>query len=296
MRVGAIIVTFNPEIFRLSQLICTLRQQAVEIIIIDNNSENKEELDSIEHIYLECLSQNMGIAAAQNVGINKVINLDVDYVVFFDQDSIIDSQFINHILGDYFLVKNTIDTKISMIGPRLLNIQDQQYYRMYRLTRWGFKRLIIVSDLDHPVRVDSLISSGSFLSLGTLKKIGEMKSRYFIDYVDIEWGFRHLLQGFHLYVSNRVVMSHQIGEEKISILFGKKIIIHSPFRRYYRVRNSFYLLKESHIPKIYALSEVFSGLIYQLCIIIFYKKQKKEQIKALFHAIRDGLRSFFEHI
>ncbi|MCG2573866.1 glycosyltransferase family 2 protein [Acinetobacter sp. ME22] len=295
MKICAIIVTFDPEISSLIRLIGVLKQQSAEIVVIDNNSKNKIQLESIPHIYLECLSQNVGIAAAQNIGINKILALAADYVVFFDQDSQIDSYFIPQILHDYLWVQQNQDAQISMIGPRLFNMKNQQYYKIYRLSSWGFKKAIPVSDLKHPIRVDSLISSGSFLSVDTLKKIGEMKSHYFIDYVDIEWSFRHLSQGFHLYVSHTVVMNHQIGEENIALPFGKKIIIHPAFRRYYRVRNSFYLLKESYIPKIYALNEIMSGLIYQLCIIWYCKKQKKQQIDALFRAVKDGLSSFFKH-
>ncbi|MHA3103364.1 glycosyltransferase family 2 protein [Acinetobacter sp. ANC 3791] len=295
VKVGAIIVTFNPKIFPLSKLIHTLKQQAVEIIIIDNNSENRAELDAIKHIYLECLSQNMGIATAQNIGIKKVIALDVEYVVFFDQDSEVDSNFIENIMKSYIQVKNTIDPMISMIGPKLLNIKENYYYKMYKLNNFGFKEKIDISNIILPQRVDCLISSGSFLSLDRLKEVGEMKDSYFIDYVDIEWSFRHLSQGYHLYVAHNVTMKHQIGEGNISLPFGKRIMIHPPSRRYYRVRNSFFLLKESYIPKIYALNEIVGGLIYQLCIIGYCKKQKKEQINALFRAVRDGLRFFFKH-
>lgn len=292
MKVGAIIVTFNPKIISLSKLIDTLKQQAVEIIIIDNNSENREELDAIQHIYLEYLPQNMGIATAQNVGIKRVIALDVDYVVFFDQDSEVDSNFIENIMRSYMQVKNTIDPMISMIGPKLLNIKENYYYKMYKLNNFGFKKNIDISNIIIPQRVDCLISSGSFLSLDRLKKVGEMKDSYFIDYVDIEWSFRHLSQGYHLYVAHNVTMKHQIGDETISVLFGKRITIHSAIRRYYRLRNSFFLLKEKHVPKTYAINEIFYGLIYQFLIIIFYNKNRMDQIKSFLKAVKDVLKSF----
>lgn len=60
----------------------------------------------------------------------------------------------------------------------------------------------------------------------------------FIDYVDTEWCFRALSKGYKLYMSEKAVMRHSVGDDTINLL-NFKIPVHSGYRRYYRVRNLF---------------------------------------------------------
>jgi rhamnosyltransferase len=66
-----------------------------------------------------------------------------------------------------------------------------------------------------------------------------MRENYFIDYVDTEWCIRAEAMGYKNYVSSKAVMKHAIGDNILKFKYFN-VPVHSPFRRYYRVRNAFY--------------------------------------------------------
>ncbi|MCP6473409.1 glycosyltransferase, partial [Klebsiella pneumoniae] len=80
MKSAAIIVTYNPEIKTLKSLVELLGKQVNQIIIIDNNSNNYNELVFLEskcHVIYN--DTNLGLATAQNMGIKLAIE-DADYL------------------------------------------------------------------------------------------------------------------------------------------------------------------------------------------------------------------------
>ncbi|WP_244505189.1 glycosyltransferase, partial [Escherichia coli] len=68
-KVLAIIVTYNPEIIRLTECINSLAPQVERIILVDNGSNNSDLIKniSINNLEIILLSENKGIAFAQNV-------------------------------------------------------------------------------------------------------------------------------------------------------------------------------------------------------------------------------------
>ncbi|VCV76177.1 hypothetical protein BANRA_01835 [Escherichia coli] len=72
-KVLAIIVTYNPEIIRLTECINSLAPQVERIILVDNGSNNSDLIKniSINNLEIILLSENKGIAFAQNHGVKK---------------------------------------------------------------------------------------------------------------------------------------------------------------------------------------------------------------------------------
>lgn len=72
--IGAVIVTFNPEIDRIRENINAIVNQVSCVLIVDNASKNitdiMELIDGIDSVKLITLKDNLGIAAAQNTGMN----------------------------------------------------------------------------------------------------------------------------------------------------------------------------------------------------------------------------------
>jgi rhamnosyltransferase len=114
-----------------------------------------------------------------------------------------------------------------------------------------------------------------------------MRENYFIDYVDTEWCIRAEAMGYKNYVSSKAVMKHAIGDNILKFKYFN-VPVHSPFRRYYRVRNAFYMAKESHVPTLLVLREMLFNFIHQ-AILVTFEKQKMSYIKSYFRAIRDGI-------
>ena len=82
-KICAGIVTFNPEISRLSENIDAIRNQVDAIFIVDNNSNNiniiKKIISKDSGIKLICNNQNRGIATA----LNQLMKAAEDWKLFF---------------------------------------------------------------------------------------------------------------------------------------------------------------------------------------------------------------------
>ena len=127
------------------------------------------------------------------------------------------------------------------------------------------------------------------VSVDTLNQVGLMRDEYFIDYVDTEWCLRAESLGFKNYISSKAIMKHTIGDNVINL----KVInvpVHSAFRRYYRVRNAFLMLREPHIPTLLVVREIVFSFIHQI-ILIFTQKSKWDYMKSYFRGLNDGIRS-----
>ena len=286
MNIYAVIITFNPVIANVTNLVKTLLSQNVKVVIVDNNSKNRSEFDSFISTHIIFLEDNLGIAKAQNVGIDYAKNDNAEYIVFFDQDSTICDNFISDLMFDYRELENN-GVKVGSIGPRFMDERFSFFYPSINYNN-GKRERVDTENIIEPTKSTLLISSGSLVSISTLLSVGLMRENYFIDYVDTEWCFRAESKGYSNYISSRAVMKHAVGDNMIENRFFKTPI-HSPFRRYYITRNAFYMLKEPHIPKGVAFRQIIVNFVQQM-IIIFHEKSKKSYVISFFSGIRDGLK------
>lgn len=290
LKVFTIIITFNPS-NNVINLINALKAQNVTPVIVDNGSKNFDFslIEQDPDCYLLKLTDNLGIATAQNKGIEKVLELGAKYILFFDQDSTIPENFVENMMDDYQLISDQ-NIKIGALGPRFIDERYGFYYKTISITKHGLRTKHDVSDIQQPVNSTLLISSGSLVSVDTLQKVGLMRDDYFIDYVDTEWCLRAESLGFKNYISAEAIMKHTIGDNVINL----KVInvpVHSAFRRYYRVRNAFLMLREPHIPTLLVVREIVFSFIHQI-ILIFTQKSKWDYVKSYFRGLSDGIRSF----
>ncbi|HEE5405124.1 rhamnosyltransferase family protein [Acinetobacter baumannii] len=287
MKFSAIIVTYNPNL-NIFKLINVLKLQGITSIVVDNASKDFDfkGVENDQNCYLVRLENNLGIATAQNKGIEKAIELGAEQILFFDQDSSIPEDYIENLYADYeLLMRNNID--IGAIGPRFIDDRYNFYYKTISVTRNGFRIKHDVSNIDKPLHSTLLISSGSMISINTLKKVGLMRDNYFIDYVDTEWCLRAESLGYKNFISAKAVMRHTIGDNVINLKFFN-VPVHSAFRRYYRVRNAFYMMREPHVPIILAIREIFFSFIHQI-ILISFERNKSGYLKSYFKGLRDGI-------
>ncbi len=287
MKIYAVIITFNPSLDNVEKLVGQLVKQDVEVIIVDNNSKNKSDLNSLMSTHSIMLSDNVGIAKAQNVGIDYAEKNNAEYIVFFDQDSSIPDNYIDDLISDYKQLEIQ-GLKIGAIGPRFIDDRHDFYYKTINLSKSGFRKKMDVSNITQPIHSSLLISSGSLISVETLKNVGLMRENYFIDYVDTEWCIRAESKGYKNYMSSKAVMRHTIGDKILQFGFFN-VPVHSPFRRYYRVRNAMYMLHEPHVPFLLFLREMIFNFVHQM-ILVCSEKEKNAYLKSYLNGIRDGFR------
>lgn len=287
MKIYAVIITFNPNVDNVFKLVESLLLQSVNVVVVDNNSNNKSDLNSLMLAHTIMLDDNLGIAKAQNIGIDYAEKNNAEYIVFFDQDSSIPDNYINNLMFDYKQLKIQ-GLKIGAIGPRFIDDRHDFYYKTISLSKSGFRKKMDVSNITQPIHSSLLISSGSLISVETLKNVGLMRENYFIDYVDTEWCIRAESQGYKNYMSSKAVMRHTIGDKILQFGFFN-VPVHSPFRRYYRVRNAMYMLHEPHVPFLLFIREMIFNFVHQM-ILVCSEKEKKAYLKSYLNGIRDGFR------
>ncbi|MCU4523656.1 glycosyltransferase family 2 protein [Acinetobacter ursingii] len=292
MNICTLIVTYNPDIHKLKNLINSLLTfNGVRIVVVDNNSSNIDSIKEIgkvsDLVKIEILSDNKGIAYAQNVGIQYAIEEQSEFILFFDQDSVIDSEFIKELYCDFNeLIRKNI--KLAAIGPRFIDEKNNFYFPALRLNKFGLIDKLSIENISEPMEVSVLISSGTLVSVDALKEIGLMREEFFIDFVDTEWCFRALGKGYRIYVSGNAIMKHSIGDETIQ-LFNFKIPVHSGFRRYYRIRNLFFMWKMPYIPRKLTAKLMVSNLFHQFLLFLL-KDNKADYIKYYYKAVLDGIK------
>lgn len=290
-----IIVTYNPAAIELSSLIEAIDLNKNNIIIVDNNSSDVSFLERFhcEKFKLVILNSNEGIAKAQNIGISLARKLSSKYVMFFDQDTKIQPNFIQQMRNTYEKLKKTSIDKF-IVGPVFFDARYKFEYPQIRLSKFGTRTKINVSEMLSPVNVSCLISSGMFMEADAFNDIGTMNEDFFIDYVDTEWTLRAINKGYKCYVFPELIMEHEIGHDNFKFLFWR-VPVHSYNRRFYRIRNAYYLLNLKHIPKLMALREILFSFIHQVLLICF-TPNKVENVKVFFRATCKGLLYFIKNI
>ncbi len=240
-----VIVTYQPDLKILYELILALKSQINSIVIVDNNSSkelfpglNKQILSMVK---VHPQKQNYGIAKAHNIGIDWAKRNGAEFVLLMDQDSQPDIDMVENLLKVFELY-----TDAACAGPRYMDVRQNNPPPFIRISGLKLHRCICETDKSI-VPVDYMISSGCMIPIKVLEEVGGMSEDLFIDYVDIEWGIRAKSKGYQSYGVCAAKMQHSLGEEPIKF-FGKSIPLHSPLRHYYHFRNAVHLYKQNYVP------------------------------------------------
>ena len=232
MEYYAIIVTYNPEISRLVQNIDNLAKQGFSVVIVDNNSENRDIIKKSEQTYKGIyLDKNYGIAKALNVGMEYAVSKGAKWILSSDQDTIIS----DNILDEY---------------KKYISLKDAGALCPSVIRGDGFRTKI---DAEY-VAVERCPTSGFFLSAKAWNEGCRYDEWMFIDYVDYDICIQLKIKGYKIYQIRDTYIIQNLGNpavikpvEKIGKLIGSKKLInlshtynHTPFRNYYFVRNSLY--------------------------------------------------------
>ncbi|CAH0416490.1 glycosyltransferase [Periweissella fabaria] len=227
--IGAIIVTYNPEIERLTQNILAVLNQFNDVLIVDNCSQNINEIKAIaknKNVVIIALDNNMGIAYAQNVGVKHYQDNGNKWVLMLDQDTIIPE-------NTYLKMTN-----LPQFQSKTTGILGMRY-----LPREG--------DLDVH-KVTRIIASGNLINIGAWDKVGGFDNDLFIDQVDFDFNYKLQLTGYDIWQIDSLKMKHDVGKQPTNIKYARflsnlfnlnNITEHSEMRQYYIYRNSIIIRK-----------------------------------------------------
>lgn len=300
----AIIVTWQPDMQVLLRLMNKLLQQGVNVVLVDNGSDNQPDIESQIHrlnkpsspnpaeqthtatiVWLPW-SENKGLAAAMNHGLSWAAEHHYQFAWLFDQDSDLSDGFCEHMMSAWREGSELTD-KLAAIGPRLMDPESGRKtpFRRFRLRQRSDSRLPGSKDL---FTTDFLISSGTLLSMPALQSIGLMKACYFIDNIDLEWCFRARSQGWQLLGCERAVLLHRIGETSSNPLVKSGVMVsHGPLRYYYSTRNRIHLRQQPYAPRDWVWRDHVRFLV-KTAFLIVSDKRRGEYWRALWQARRDS--------
>ena len=223
-----VVIVYHPHTQLLIENISTYLPLLDSLLVYDNsecpNSDLAMQLNLLDpKIKYQYFGKNGGIAQRLNQAIAFAKEQGADYLLTMDQDSSFQP-------GDFEKYKERIlqntEAAIAQFG---VNCQPE------------FTR-----PQSTPVKVTSLITSGSVLQLKCLSQIGTFDESLFIDFVDTAFSFQITNSGFANLQYTDILLNHSIGTRVAgrSLLTFKKSmrIIHSPIRVYYILRNGLYLL------------------------------------------------------
>lgn len=289
--VFAVIVTYNPDIPMLDELLDSLLPQVGRAVVIDNcSSVNISDwFDSVAHdnVTLYKLDENYGIAYAQNIGIQKAPTEGIAFVLLSDQDSKPAKNMVfelrnatNKLLGS--------GKKVAATGPCYVDARQDNPPPFLKIEGLVVKRQV-AENASSVVEVDYVIASGCLIPIGVFNVVGLMNNDLFIDYVDIEWGLRAQTFGFQSYGVFAARMSHSLGDEHVSFL-GRKVTLHSPLRHYYLIRNGFWLYKQKHMPINWKFVDGYRMLL-RMCFYTIFAKPRSKHFSMMMTGLVHGLRS-----
>lgn len=282
--ISSVTVTFNPDLLCLEKQFLSLQGQIDSAVIIDNGSRNCEEIKDLAEKFdfvLINLPENMGLSHAQNIGIENAISRGAEYLLLLDQDSVLGANFISAMSKMY------TQNNIGILGPSFYDPHTNEFY-------WGTNYIgpfIKRTPIEEITDVTYVIASGSFFSSEVYEKVGKMEEALFVDYIDVEWALRAKKLGYRVAMTNQASMAHTIGDSRLNLL-GRKISVHSPMRRYFLVRNSFFMIRKPYIPMGYKIREVFLNFA-RAAISLILNKEKKKTMMMIFYGISDGLSGRF---
>jgi rhamnosyltransferase len=278
-----IIVCYRPSVAPLLALCANLISDGAKVILIDNTEEPFLSGDALPGgCSLITLGYNSGIAHAQNVGVAAALGDGAAVVVFFDQDS----QAVPGFLAA--LVAPLTRGKAEITSPRCVDDDSGLALPSLRLGRLGAATAFDNANSTSPYPVDIVISSGTAATREVFEIAGPFDEALFIDGVDTEWCLRCRSRQIPIRVVPTAVMRHRIGSRSIRV-GSFTVLLHSPVRCYYQIRNCFHLMRRKHVPLAFALRHMLSVMLSRI-MLLWFVDGRGAYVSAYLAALRDGMR------
>lgn len=282
VKVGAVIVIYNPNTEFLDSCIRSIDSQVDELCIVDNTEGESTSLSITQYSNIKYfqLRHNIGIAAAQNVGIKYFESINYDFVLFSDQDSVSTSTLVRNLLDAYFCISKKY--VIAAIGPMPINRKTG--------TQYIYSQYIVKKEKEATFNyyiMQSIISSYSLIPIKNFDSVGLMNENLFIDFVDDEWCWRaNYCKGMKCILLPNISISHELGMSKS--FCGLQISVSSTFRIYYQIRNLIWLCRKKYVPSNWKKKNIIK-LIPKMIYYSLIPSNRITYIKRMSLGMRDGL-------
>lgn len=289
--IGAVTVTFQPDLEKLARQSAALDQE-LAWIVVDNGSPPSD-IEFIERLVAQrggarlLRNQlNVGLAAALNQG---VAALESEFVLLLDQDSEPLSGAIAALV-EGFLQLETAKDNVACVGPELLDESTGGSHGFHQMTRWMWRRKYPGAGDLSPVPCANLNGSGTLVRREYFHGLEGLSEPLFIDHVDTDWSFRAIRRGGLLFGIPKARFNHAMGEQGVRFWFmGWRVWPkRSPGRHYYLFRNTVWLLKARHVPVVWKFWASIKLLLTMMVCGIF-DVRRVEHLKKMCKGICHGV-------
>jgi rhamnosyltransferase len=248
--IAAIVVAFGPCAAQLNRLISLLVMECKSVYVMDNGGgrDALAEASEVETaMRIIDMGGNKGIGEALNQGMRLAATAGFHYVTTFDQDSEPAAGQITALINAFEELRST-GVNVAAVGPRIVDVRGgRQFEHPFMRRSIGWPTAARCPSRANYVATDFLITSGAVISLAAHARVGPYDPELFVDYTDMEWCFRALAHGYHLFGICSVTMSHQLSAGTAANALGMTILDYSPVRRYYYARNVVLLARRSYV-------------------------------------------------
>lgn len=270
MKIAGVTVLFNPD----KKVVSNIKSYLPELdylFLVDNtpNQNNAKMFDFDKKIVYIANNKNLGIAEALNIGARKAIEKKMNWLLTMDQDS----AFTKNALSKMIKYSGELDKKsnVAIISPFHKTAQSS-----------GEKK----TGIEEPLVV---MTSGNLVNLKAYEAVDGFKSWMFIDAVDFEFGLNLRKHGYNIIQLNDAVLNHNLGNTVKKKLLGKTMYVsnHSAFRRYFIVRNRYYLYDMYHndFP---LFCDAEKGMTkHEILRVVLFEKDKIKKLKEMRRGYKD---------
>ena len=209
---------------------------------------------------------NLGVAAALNIAINKALEDGYSYLLTMDQDS-------------YFE-----EGSLEILINSLADLNSAGIVSPFHKNRFFTNP----PKIKGPEEVSDVMTSGNIVNLSAIKKIGNFKEDYFIDYVDIEFCLRLRKNNFKIIRINNSFLVHNEANVTHKKIFGFTVYPqnHSAARWYYKIRNYLYLEKEYYSYFNEYFGKEKRNVRNSIIKVLLFEKEKTKKINMMLKGYR----------
>ncbi|EPM7368186.1 glycosyltransferase [Klebsiella pneumoniae] len=267
VKIAGVLVLYNPT-HEVIDNINTYITHVNKLYLIDNSSNSDfglllANISDPHKISYISNKKNEGVAVAINRGAVLAQKDGYDWLLTMDQDS-----------------------SFTNINEMLVHIsQDQESHLvgLYSPFHDTGTRVIPEENISY---VSSIMTSGNIINLRAFLKIGMADERFFIDCIDHDLCAKFIQEHYFIKRLNFCLLKHELGND-IKIIKGKEITNHSPFRRYYITRNTFYYCEKHFFKNPIGSLKYLKSFLGNTLSCFLYEDQKKEKLKFILKGLRD---------
>ncbi|MDZ4180230.1 MAG: glycosyltransferase [Coriobacteriia bacterium] len=213
------VVTYNPDIPRLVQVLESSARQAESLIVVDNGSANVAEVEVILGAFPGAVLlknvDNLGLARALNRIAATAFIGGKWLVLLLDQDSI-PSEAMLQTLYPY------MHEDVGIVCPVVVDRNEEPRERL----------------VSGDMAANRAITSGSLLNLAAWSSVGGYDERLFVDWVDFEFCDNLRLHGYRLTRVFAATLLHELGRKELAMrIFRRDRQSGLEKRAYYRTNH-----------------------------------------------------------